>query len=145
MKLPQNPTLRRARNLSLGLAALTLAAVAPPGNATAGHEPHEITERIERVAYQVKRIKKIDSLRAQDRAIDRLQARLDRLERINDRQYGRRARKNADWIDRLQNRLARMEYRIEAQLDRRHGYRDHRRAWERSRGHHRHRDFTWRY
>lgn len=116
---------RHARNIAAGLAVLSAAVLAEPGSATAA-SPNKVSDRLDRIAYEVERIPDIRGLRHQDRAIDRLQEQLTRLDRITDGQRGRQARANAHRIDRLQHRLARMEYRIEARLDRndrpRHGY-----------------------
>ncbi len=112
----------RARSAMIGMLAFGATALILPGSAEAVADPRQIANRLERIAD-------IRGLRRQDTAIDGLQARLNRLERITDHQRGRRARRNGKIIDRLQLRLRLMERRIEARLDRRDYRRDYRRDW----------------
>ena len=114
---PTKPRQSRARNIALGFAALSAAVLTLPGNAAAA-SAQRVSDQLNQIAYEVDRIPDIRNLRQQDRAIDRLQEKLDRLDRVTDDHRGKRARANAQQIDRLQHRLARMEYRIEARLDR---------------------------
>ena len=118
---------RMVRGAVIGVLAIGAAMLMLPGSAEAASGPHQIAQRLDRIAYKVDRIPDIRGLYAKDAAIDRLQARLRRLERITGHQRGRRARRNGRIIDRLQNRLQRMERRIEARIDRREARRDHRR------------------
>ena len=115
-----------ARSAMIGMLALGATALMLPGSAEASAGPRQIAHKLERIADKVERIPDIRGLRRQDTAIDRLQARLNRLERVTDHQRSRRARRNGKIIDRLQHRLRRMERRIEARLDRRDRRRDHR-------------------
>ena len=118
-----------ARNLVLGVLAVGATTLMLPGSAEARPGPQKVAHALERIAYDASRIRDIRGLRRQDAAIDRLQARLHRLDRITDHQRGRRARRNDATIDRLQHRLNRMERRIEARMERRRGHRrDDRRA-----------------
>ena len=118
------------RSAMIGMLALAATALILPGSAEASAGPRQIANKLERIADKVERIPDIRGLRRQDTAIDGLQARLNRLERITDHQRGRRARRNGKIIDRLQNRLRRMERRIEARLDLRDYRRDYRRDWD---------------
>jgi hypothetical protein len=82
-----------------------------------GPNPREISRRIDRIAYQVEDIRDIRGPRRKLTKIDRLQARLARLEAITEHQRGRRARRNDHRIDRLQHRLRRIEHRIERRVE----------------------------
>ena len=122
---------RWARNLVIGALALGVSGLALPDAAVAGGGsgpgPREISERLERISYQVERIQDIRGRHRKGDKIDRLQARLYRLEAITEHQRGRRARRNDARIDRLQRRLWRMERRADARGHRRgHGWRDDR-------------------
>lgn len=110
---------RLARAMAIGTLAIGAAMVALPTAADAASNPREIAQRLDRIAYQVERVPKIRGARQQNVAIDRLQKRLHRLDRISDDQRGRRARVNDAQIDRLQYRLRRMEQRIAYRDDRR--------------------------
>ncbi len=126
-----NRSARMARNAVIGVLAIGAAMLMLPGTAGAGsgpHQlaPHQIAQRLDRIAYKVNDIPGIRGLHRKDAVIDRLQSRLHRLERITEHQRGRRARRNGHIIDRLQQRLRRMERRIEAKIERREARRDHR-------------------
>lgn len=126
-----NRVTRMARGAVIGGLAIGAAMLLLPGTAGAApgpHQiaPHQIAQRLDRIAYKADRIPGIRGLYRRDAAIDRLQSRLHRLERITEHQRGRRARRNGHIIDRLQHRLRRMERRIEAKIDRREARRDHR-------------------
>lgn len=118
--------LRMARGAVLGVLAIGAAMLMLPGTAGAGSSPHKIARQIERIAYKADRIPDIRGLYRKDAAIDRLQSRLRRLERVTDHQRGRRAQRNGRIIDRLQHRLRRMERRIEAKIERREARRGYR-------------------
>ena len=119
---------RIARNAVIGVLAVAAAALVLPGSAEAGSGSGEVAIVLGIIADDVDHLPKIRGLRRQDAEIDRLQARLHRLDRISDRQRGRRARRNHAKIDRLQHRLHQMERRIEARIERRRHRRDDRRA-----------------
>ncbi|MFQ5565531.1 MAG: hypothetical protein ACE5EU_04130 [Paracoccaceae bacterium] len=120
---------RMARGAVIGVLAIAATMLVLPGTAVAGPGPHKIADKLERIAYRVDRIPDIHGLYAKDAAIDRLQARLHRLERISEHQRGRRARRNRHIIDRLQHRLRRMEHRVEARIERREARRNYRRGY----------------
>ena len=120
---------RMARGAVIGVLAIGATTLMLPGTAEAKPGPHRIAERLDRIAYKTDRIPDIRGLHAKDAAIDRLQSRLHRLERITKHQRGRRARRNGHIIDRLQHRLHRMERRVEARIERRQARRDHRRDY----------------
>ncbi len=126
---------RMARGAVIAVLAVGAAMLVLPGTAAATPGPHRIAERLDRIAYKTDRIPDIRGLHAKDAAIDRLQSRLHRLERITEHQRGRRARRNGRIIDRLQHRLHRMERRVEARIERRQARsyhrRDHRRDYRR--------------
>lgn len=119
---------RLARTLTIGALAIGAATMALPSAAEAGskYHPREVSERLDRIAYNVERIPEIRGPRRQHEAIDRLQQRLHRLDRITGHQRGRRARSNDVRIERLQHRLRRMErqvaYRTNRRDDRRTAY-----------------------
>jgi hypothetical protein len=136
------------RSAFVGVLAIGAATLMLPGAAEAGPSPHRVSERLDRIAYEVDRVRDIRSLHRKDRKIDRLQSRLHKLDRISDRQRGRRARRNDARIDRLQHRLRRMERRVEARLDRRRDDRryDRRHDWRYDRSYDRRdRDREWSY
>jgi hypothetical protein len=110
---------RLVRTLAIGALAIGAATMALPGTAAAGSAAREISHKLDRIAYQVKSIPEIRGPRRQRAAIDRLQKRLYRLDRVNDHQRGRRARANDMRIERLQHRLNRMERRVAYRAGRR--------------------------
>ncbi len=134
---------RIARRTVVGVLAIGAAMLVLPGIAEAAPGSQQIAQRIDRIADKVDRIPDIRGLYRKDAAIDRLQSRLHRLERITDHQRGRRARRNGKQIDRLQRRLRKMERRVEARIERRETRRERGRLdWHR---HDRHRhDRDWR-
>jgi hypothetical protein len=114
---------RLVRTFAIGAATMAL-----PGTAAAGSDAREISHKLDRIAYQVKSIPEIRGPRRQSAAIDRLQKRLYRLDRVNDHQRGCRARANDTRIERLQHRLNRMERRVAYRADRRDSRYDDRRS-----------------
>ena len=119
-----NPILTRAtRSLAIGALVFGISAAALPGSASARTGSYEIAQRIDHIAYQVDRLREIRSPYRQDREIDRLQGRLHRLEKLNDRGHGRLTRRNGHAIDALQAQLRRMERRAERRIDDRRDWR----------------------
>ena len=110
---------RLAQTLAIAALAIGAATMVLPTAAEAASGPHKIAQRLDRIAYQVEHIPEVRGPRRQDKAIDTLQKRLHRLDRISDDQRGRRARKNDARIDRLQHRLHRMERQAAYRIDRR--------------------------
>lgn len=115
------PVKRLTRALAIGVAVFGLSAAALPAaaSASAWTGPSDVSHRIGHIAGQVERVADIRNPYRQDARIDRLQARLARLEAITARHYGRLARRNDARIDALQRQLHRMERRAERRIDRR--------------------------
>ena len=115
---------RLARNLAIGALALGATTLMLPGTAVAASNAHIISQRLDRIAYKVSHVQDIRNPYRKNVAINDLQKRLYRLEKINWDQRGRRTRVNAERIDRLQYRLQRIErqasYRPQQGQGRRH-------------------------
>ena len=105
-----------ARSAMIGVLAIGAATLMLPATAEAGPGPQKIAHKLDRLAYETKQVPGVHGLRHQDKEIDRIQSRLQRLERISYQQRGRRARRNDTTIDHLQHRLRRMERRIETKI-----------------------------
>ena len=82
---------RLAQTLAIAALAIGAATMVLPTAAEAASGPREIAQRLHRIAYQVEHIPEICGPRRQTQAIDNLQRRLYRLNRICDDQRGRRA------------------------------------------------------
>lgn len=102
-----------AATLALGLVATTV-----PHPAEAGPRSARISAALDRIAVRIDDLRSIHNPYRRAEEIDRLQARLYRLERRSDRQRGRRARGNDHYIDALQARLARVERRNDRRIAR---------------------------
>ncbi|HUS56349.1 MAG TPA: hypothetical protein VMY41_20355 [Thermohalobaculum sp.] len=115
---------RLARNLAIGALAIGATSLMLPGTAAAASYAHTVAQRLDRIAYEVSHVQVIRNPYRKNVAINHLQKRLYRLEKINWDQRGRRMRVNAERIDRLQHRLQRIErrasYRPEQGQGRRH-------------------------
>jgi tetrahydromethanopterin S-methyltransferase subunit G len=122
---------RLARTMAIGALAIGAATMVLPGTAAAAPSAREISHRLDRISYEVERIPQIRGPHRQDKAIDNLQERLYRLDRITRYQRDRRARVNEARIDRLQNRLHRLERRVAYRQDRRDDRRADRRDYDR--------------
>ena len=115
--------MKTSRRIFAGALALVLAAAATPGPAEAGPRSARVAGALDRIAVRVEDVRSIRNPHQRAEEIDRLQARLYRLEQRSARHRGRRARYNENTIYALQNRLARMERRNQRRIVR----------WERER------------
>lgn len=133
-----HPLPTAARTLVLAAALAATMGLAAPGTAAAHATDGRLGWQVAEIARDVDRLPEIRSLHRRSAAIDRLQARLVRLERRAHHAHGRDARGTRARIDALQRQLARMERRVEHRL----AARDDGRGYGRDT---RHGDGRWRY